>query len=130
MMKCAPSEPANSAPARVMLSASSRTFASGLVRPPLPKRSSTCRPEQTAVDVVAVERLADVVEVVLAELARVVELVAVDEVAEALDGAAHLRGHRLGGVLGLVAAGHEAGDHRAERPDAEAGLQSSSCSLS
>ena len=36
----------------------------GEVRPPLPKRGSTCRPEQMRVDVVAVERVADLVEVV------------------------------------------------------------------
>ena len=47
------------------------------------------------VDVVAAERFADLVQVVLVQLARVVELVAVDQVAEALDRAAHLRGHRL-----------------------------------
>ena len=75
------------------------------------------------VDAVAVERLADLVEVLLAELLRVVELVVVHEVAEPLDGAAHLLRGRLVAVLGLVAAGHEAGDHRAQRPDPQAHLQ-------
>src|SRR4051812_37819455 len=76
------------------------------------------------VDVVAVERLAHVVEQLLVELAGVVELVPVDQIAEALNRAADLRGHRLVRVVGLIAARHEPRDHRAQRPDAEAGLQS------
>ena len=75
-----------------------------------------------AVDVVVAERRAHVVEVVGRELVGVVELVAVHQVAEALHRAVHLLGGRFRGVLGLVAHGDEAGDHRAQRPYAEAGL--------
>ena len=75
------------------------------------------------VDAVPVERRAHLVEVVRRELGRVVELVVVDQVAEARDGAVHLLGGRLVRELGLVADGHEARDHRSERPDAEAGLE-------
>ena len=75
-----------------------------------------------AVDAVAVERRADLVEVVAAELVGVVELVVVHQVAEAVHRAAHLLGRRLRAVLGLVADGHEAGDHPAQRPDPEARL--------
>jgi hypothetical protein len=76
-----------------------------------------------AVDPVPVERRADLVEVVPAELLRVVELVVVHQVAEAFDGAVDLLRRRLLTVLGLVADGHEAGDHPAQRPDAQRGLQ-------
>src|SRR5215210_4445685 len=75
-----------------------------------------------AVDVVAAERVPDVVEVVLVQLLRVVKLVAVDQVAEALHGSPDPLRRRLGRELRLVATGHEAGDHRAKRPDAETGL--------
>jgi len=71
---------------------------------------------------VVAERLAHFVEVLLGELLRVVELVAVDEVAEPLDGAPHSLRRRLACVLRLVAAGDEARDHRSEGPDAEARL--------
>jgi hypothetical protein len=81
------------------------------------------QPGRQAVDAVAVERVADLVEVVARELVRVVELVVVDEVAETLDRTADLLRRGLLPVLGLVADGHEAGDHPAHRPDAEARLQ-------
>ena len=55
------------------------------------------------VDPVAVERVADLVEVVVRELGRVVELVVVDQVAEAFDRRAHLVRGRLAGQFGLVA---------------------------
>ena len=77
-----------------------------------------------AVHVVPVECVADLVQVVLVQLLRVVKLVAVDQVAEPLDSSAHPHGRRLARVLRLVAAGNEARHHRAERPDAEAGFQS------
>ena len=77
---------------------------SGLTRPPRPNRGSRCKPAGDAVDVVAAERRADLVEVVGRELVRVVELVAVDQVAEPLDGAVHLLGDRLG-VVAVLAAG-------------------------
>ncbi len=66
----------------------------------------------------------DFVEVRRRELLRVVELVAVDEVSEALDRPVHLLGHRLRfvAVLGLVAGRDEPCDHRSERPDAQARL--------
>jgi hypothetical protein len=76
-----------------------------------------------AVDLVAVERGAHVVEVLGVELLRVVELVGVHEVAEARHRAADLLRGRLRAVHGLVAARHEAGDHPTQRPDAERGLQ-------
>ncbi len=77
-----------------------------------------------AVDVVVAERRLDVADVLVRELLRVVELVAVDQLAEALDGAVHLLGDRFGvvGVRRLVAARNEARDHRAEGPDAETRL--------
>ena len=68
------------------------------------------------VDAVPVERGAHVVEVVAVELAGVVELVVVHQVAEPVDGAVHLLRDRLVAPLRLVAAGHEARDHRAEAP--------------
>ena len=61
----------------------SRTPSSGETSPPLPKRRVEVQPARDAVDVVAAERVADLVEVVARELLRVVELVAVDQVAEA-----------------------------------------------
>ena len=57
-----------------------------------------------AVDVVVAERRLDVAEVLVRELLRVVELVAVDQVAEALDRAVHLLGDRFG-VVGVRRAG-------------------------
>jgi hypothetical protein len=65
------------------------------------------------------ERVAHLVEVVLRELLRIVELVVVHEVTEAGDRARHLHRSRLADVLGLVAARNEARDHRAESPDSE-----------
>ena len=80
-------------------------------------------PAGDGVDVVPAERFSDLVEVRLVELAGVVELVAVDQVAEAVDGAPHPLDRRLAGPLGLVAGRHEPGHHRPEGPDPEARLQ-------
>src|SRR3954465_2821699 len=74
------------------------------------------------VDAVAVERLAHLVEVVLAELPGVVELVVVDQALEPGHRAPHLVGRALPAVLRLVALRHEARDHPAQRPDPEARL--------
>ena len=63
-------------------------------------------------------------EVLLVQLLRIVEFVAVDEIAEPLDSTPHAVRGRLARKLGLVAAGNEARHHRAERPDAQARLQS------
>ena len=82
-----------------------------------PEARVEVQPAREAVDAVAVERLAHLLEVVAVELVRVVELVVVHQVAEAVDRAAHLLGRRLVGELRLVAAGDEARDHPAERPD-------------
>ena len=71
-----------------------------------------------------VERVAHVVEVVGIELAGVVELVVVHQVAEPVDGAAHLVGGRLVRELGLVPDGDEPRDHRAEGPDTKGRLHS------
>ena len=71
-----------------------------------------------AVDVVAVERLTHRVQVLGVQLLRVVELVAVDQVAEPVDRAPHALHGRLLRQLRLVAAGDEAGRHRPEGPDA------------
>jgi hypothetical protein len=76
-------------------------------------------PARDAVDPVAVERLAHLVEVRRCQLLRVVELVVVDQVAEPLDGGADLLRRRLAGELRLVAGRVEAGRHVAERPDSE-----------
>ena len=66
----------------------------------------------------ALEGRAHVVEAVRRELARVVELVVI-QAAEALHGAAHPLHGRLARVLGLIAAGDEAGYHRPKGPDSE-----------
>ena len=76
-----------------------------------------------AVHAVAVERAVHLVELLVRDLLRVVELVVVDEIAEPLDRRTHLLGRRHPGQLGLVAAGIEARSHAAERPDAERCLQ-------
>ena len=75
-------------------------------------------------DPVPVERGAHVVQVVGIELAGVVELVVVHQVAEPVDRAVHLVGHRLVRVLGLVPHGDEPRDHRAEGPDTKGRLHS------
>src|SRR5579884_3370338 len=77
------------------------------------------QPAGDRVDPVALEGRSDVVEVVAVQLARVMELVVVDQVAEPADRAVHLFGHRLVPLVRLVAAGHETRDHRSERPDPE-----------
>ena len=90
MMKCAPSSPAKFAAARVISRASARTPSSTEVEAALAEARVEVQAAGDAVDAVAVERLAHLVEVVLAELLRVVELVVVDQVAEPGDGAPHL----------------------------------------
>jgi hypothetical protein len=70
------------------------------------------RPGRDRVDAVLPEHGAHLLEVVLRELLRVVELVVVDEIAETLDRASDALGHRLAGPLRLVAARNEARDHR------------------
>jgi hypothetical protein len=74
-------------------------------------------PAGEAVDPVAVERVAHGIQVVAGELLRVVELVVVDQLAEARDGGAHLLDGRRARQLGLVPAGVEAGGHVPEGPD-------------
>ena len=71
------------------------------------------------VDAVPRQGRADIVEVVPRELLRVVELVVVDVALEPGHRARHALRRRLACVLRLVAAGYEARDHRAERPDTE-----------
>ena len=75
-----------------------------------------------AVDVVSVQCIADLIEVLLRQLLRVVELVAVDQVPETLDGASDALDGRLLRELGLVAGRDEPRSHRTERPDSERGL--------
>src|SRR5215207_5047572 len=50
------------------------------------------------------------------------ELVTVDQFPEAVDGALHALGRRLGGAFRLIPARNEARHHRAEGPDSKAGL--------
>ena len=118
-MKCAPSSPAKSTASSVRRSASARTPSSGDDEPALAEDRVEVQPAREAVDVVPVERVAHLVEVLGGELVRVVELVAVDQVAEPVDRAADALRRRLVAVLGLVAHRHEAGDHRPEGPDAK-----------
>ncbi len=96
----------------------------GVHEPAATEAGVEMQPARDAVDVVAVQRRADLREVVRRELIGVMKLVPVDQLAQPLDGAVDLVGHRLGvvAVLGLIAAGHKAGDHRPEGPDAEARL--------
>ena len=82
-------------------------------------------PGGDAVDAVAAERLAHLVEVLLGELLRVMELVVVDQVAEPVDRPPHALDRGLAGVLRLVAARHEPRDHGPQRPDAQARLHAS-----
>jgi hypothetical protein len=79
-------------------------------------------PRRDAVDVAVPECRTHLAEVLLGKLLRIVELVAVDEVSEAVDRPLHPLHRRLSRPLRLVAAGDEASGHRAERPDAETGL--------
>ena len=58
-------------------------------------------PARDAVDVVRRKRVADLVDVLLRELARIVRLVAVDHVAQPVDGATNALGRRLVAVLRL-----------------------------
>src|SRR5689334_23359371 len=83
------------------------------------------RPGGDRVDAVPRQRRAHVVEVVAVELLRIVELVVVDVALEPGDGSRHTLGCRLPRVLRLIATRDEAGDHRAESPDAETGLHES-----
>jgi hypothetical protein len=87
------------------------------------------RSGRDGIDAVAVERRPHVVQVLLGELLRIMELVVVHQVAEALDSSAHALHCRLAGALGLVPTGHEAGDHRPEGPDAERGLHGQTTDL-
>ena len=59
------------------------------------------------------------VAVLLVQLLRIVELVAVDQVAETVDRTAHALGRRLARPLRLVPAGDEPRHHRPEGPDPE-----------
>ena len=116
MMKCAPSEPAKSAAA----ACGRRPPRALLVRRDQPATSEQrveVEAGRDAVDVVLAERVAHLVEVLLVELLRVVELVVVDQVAEPVDGAMHSLGGRLARPLRLVAAGDESRHHRPEGPD-------------
>jgi len=102
----------------------------GVDEPATAEAGIEVEPAGDAVDVVAGERRPDVVQVLRGELVGVVELVSVDHVAEARDGAMHLVGDRLSVVvvLGLIPGGHEARDHRPEGPNAETRLHCSSFS--
>ncbi len=88
-------------------------------QPALPEPRVRMQPGADRRDAVAVERVAHLVEVVRVELARIVELVVVHQVAEPLHRTPHLHRDRLVRVLRLVAARDEARDHGTERPDAE-----------
>ena len=90
---------------------------------PAPEARVEVEAARERIDVVIAERVADLVEVLLVELAGVVELVAVDQVAEPVDRPPHALDGRLARPLRLVADRHEPGDHRPERPDPEARLQ-------
>ncbi len=74
------------------------------------------------VDVMTAKGRPHLVEIVGRQLLRVVELVAVDQVPETLDGSANAVDGRLVRELGLVAGGNESRSHRTERPDSERGL--------
>src|SRR5207249_3635329 len=83
------------------------------------------QPAGDAVDRVSrPERFLNRLDVLLRDLLRVVEFIVVDQVAQPIDGAAHPVDGRLARPLRLVASRYEARDHRAERPDAKARLQS------
>ena len=124
MIRCAPSEPANAAASRTIRRASLAQLGIGVDEAAVGEPRVEVQAAGDAVDVVAVERRLDVVEVVVRELVGVVELVAVHQVAEPLHRPVDLLGHRLGDVVvaRLIAAGDEPRDHRPERPDTEAGL--------
>ena len=122
MMKCAPSDPAKSAAARVRAKASARVSFDRRGQPAAPELRVEVQPGRDAVDVVLAERVTHLVEVLLPELLRVVELVAVDQVAEPVHGAANPLGRGLVRPLRLVAGGDESRHHRPEGPDPEAGL--------
>jgi len=74
------------------------------------------QPGRHAVDAVPVQSLSHLVEVLFGELLGVVELVVVDQVAEAVDGTVHALGRRIASVRGLIADRHETGDHRPKGP--------------
>ena len=121
MMKLAPSSPGEArrgdrAPLRLGPDVGVRR-----AEPAAPEQRVEMEPGGDAVDAVAVEGLADLVEVLLRELLRVVELVVVNELAEPVHRPPHPLRRRLAGPLRLIADGHEARDHRPEGPDAEAG---------
>ena len=90
--------------------------------PALAEHRVEVHPARHAVDVVLAERRAHRVEVRRVELLRVVELVAVDQVAETLDRPPDLVRGRLAGPLRLVARRHEPCRHRPECPDPQTRL--------
>ena len=100
-MKFAPSSPAKSAAASVRRSASARTSRRRARRGRPSEQRVEVEAGRDAVDAVTVERVAHLVEVLRRELLRVVELVVVDQVAEALDRAAYALRRRLAGHSGL-----------------------------
>ena len=88
MIICAPTEPAKSAARERLVE---RLAADRVVRrrePALAEARIQMRARGDGVDAVPAERAADLVEVLLGQLLRVVELVVVDQVAEAGDGPA------------------------------------------
>ena len=99
-----------------------RGVADAVVRggePPAAELRIEVRPGRDCVDAVVAQDAANLVEVPLRELLRVVELVVVDEIAEPVDCPADALGHRLVRPLRLIAARDEARHHRPEGPDAE-----------
>ena len=74
---------------------------------------TTCK----AVDVMPVQGAADLVQVVLRQLLRVVELVAVDQVSETLDSLPYACSGGFAQPLRLVTTRHKACDHGPKRPD-------------
>ncbi len=80
------------------------------------------KPGADAVDVVPGKRGLHLGKVLLVQLLRIVELVAVDHLAETRDRSPHPLNGCLVGVLGLVADRYEARHHRSERPDAKTRL--------
>ena len=85
MMKWAPSSPEKSTASSVRFTASCPRRVVGRHEPALAEARVEVEARRHAVDVVPAERVEHLVEVVLVQLLRVVELVAVDEVAQAVD---------------------------------------------
>ena len=95
---------------------------SGEIRPPRPKRGSRWRPLAGSRRRARRAPSRTSSRSLRRELARVVELVAVDHVAEAVDSPTHALDRRLAGSFRLIAGGNEPGHHRAEGPDPQARL--------